>query len=233
MSAAPSEVWTDEGFCKVFAAFLQDIVGKILSWMDSFPQKTRTLHQSFALASFWVRSVHNSSQLKTEATRIFPKAWFSNLFRLPSHLLFCSILCHCSLSYSSPTCIYCNSFSLPQTSAFLRLQLLILFILHNSFIQKEIALFPHGETAHSVQILQLLFAISLAQRKCHILQGAAEQKALGVWKTWKAEKSLGRISWGFTPWEEVWAILPLSKKGLAPIYMGFRCFQGQEVASGN
>ena len=81
-------------------------------------------------------------------------------------------------------CIYCNSSSLPQTSAFLRLQLLILFILHNvySFTQKEIALFHQRETAHSVQILQLLLAISLAQRKCHILQGAAEQKALGEWK---------------------------------------------------
>ena len=80
--------------------------------------------------------------------------------------------------------IYFNFSILPQTSAFLRLQLLILFILHNvySFTQKETALFPHRETAYSVQILQLLFAISLAQRKCHILQGAAEQKALGVWK---------------------------------------------------
>lgn len=233
MSVKCLELPVRSGLMKVFAAFLQDIVGKILSWMDSFPQKTRTLHQSFALASFWVRSVCNSSQLKTEATRIFLKAWFSNLFRPPSHLLFCSILCHHSLSYSSPMCIYYNSSTVPQTSAFLRLQLLILFILHNSFTQKEIALFPHGETAHSVQILQLLFAISLAQRKCHIFQGAAEQKALGVWKTWKAEKSLGRISWGFTPWEEVWAILPLSKKGLAPIYMGFRCFQGQEVTSRN
>lgn len=186
------------------------------------------------LASFWVRSVHNSSQLKTEATQIFLKAWVSNLCRLPSHL-FCSILCHHSLSYSSPMRIYFNSSSLPQTSAFLRLQLLILFILHNvySFTRKETALFPHRKTAYSVQILQLLFAISLAQRKCHILQGAAEQKALGLWKAWKAEKSLGRISWSFTPWEEVWAIPPLSKKVLAPIYMGFCCFQGQEVAPKN
>lgn len=203
--------------------------------MDSFSQQARTLHQGFALAGFQGRSAHNSSQLKTEATQIFPKASFSNLFRLPSHLLFCSILCHHSFSYSSPMRIYCNSSSLPQTSAFLRLQLLTLVILHNvySFTQKEIALFPRRESAHSVHILQPLFAISLTQRKCHILQGAAEQKALGVWKAWKAEKSLGRISWGFTPWEEVWAIPSLSKKGHAPIHMGFCCFQGQEVASRN
>lgn len=144
-----------------------------------------------------------------------------NLFRLPSHLLFCGILC---LSYSSPMCIYHNSSRLPQNSVFLRLQLLILFILHNvySFTHKENALFPHRKAAHTVQILQLLVAILLAQRKCHILQGAAEQKALGVWKAWKAEKSLGGISWGFTPWKEVLAI-PLSKKGLSPL-RGFFLF---------
>lgn len=111
----------------------------------------------------------------------------------------------------------------------------MLFTLHNvySFTQKQIALFPHRETVHLVQILQLIFAISLAQRKCHILQGAAEQKALGVWKARKADKSLERISWGFKPCEEVWAIPPLSNKGLTPIYVGFCCFQVQEVVSRN
>lgn len=225
MSGVPSDVWTDEGqqhFCKT--------LGKILCCMDSFSQKTHTSHQSFILASCWVRSVYNSSQLKTQ---IFPKAWFSDFFRLPSHLL-CNILCHHRLFSSCPMHIYRNSSSLPQTSAFLGLQLLSLFILHNvySFTQEETAFFHHREIALSVQILQL-FATSLAQRKYHVLQGTAEQKDLWMWKAWKAEESLGRISWGFTPWEEEWAIPSVFEKGLIPIYMGFCCFQGQEVASRN
>lgn len=68
MSGAPREVWIDE------AAFLQDAVGKILTRMENFSQQSHTLKKSFTVAGFWVRSVYYSSQLKTEATRIFPKA---------------------------------------------------------------------------------------------------------------------------------------------------------------
>lgn len=109
-SGAFSEVWIDE------AAFLEDAVGRILTRTENYSQQSLTLKKSFTVDGFWVRSVYNSSQLKTETTWIFPKASFSNLFRLPSHLLFCGILC---VSYSSLMCIYHNSSSLSQTSVFL------------------------------------------------------------------------------------------------------------------